>query len=133
MSIQDRCLTCQPACSARVPVRCSLQAGAWPALQPSSSLHVLWQAFQTMSHSRGVRQTLARLTSALAAAFQSELADVKKAFDVARRTASASAVASLNSAAGSTGTARYAGQAAATLQLVRRIDATWSILQVAAL
>ena len=91
-----------------------------------------WQALRTMSYSPGVCQTLARLTSALATAFQSELAEVKKAFDVARRTASASAVADLKSAGGSAGTARYACQAAATLQLVRRIEATWSTLKVAA-
>ena len=109
---------------------CRLKPGMHTS--PNSPLHVLWQALRTMSHSPGVCQTLARLTSALGTAFQSELADVKKAFDVARRTASASAVADLKSAGGSAGRARYACQAAATLQLVRRIEGTWSILQVAA-
>ena len=152
---QDSYLTCRPdgmcvcvcvcvnllAVPARVPIEAvrlcpsrghGLQLATWQCTSRKSPVHVLWQALRTMSYSPGVCQTLARLTSALATAFQSELAEVKKAFDVARRTASASAVADLKSAGGSAGTARYACQAAATLQLVRRIEASWSAFQVAA-
>ena len=94
------------------------------------------QAFQSMSHSSGIRQSLARHTAAFAAAFQREMEVVKKVIDGVRRAASAHSSSSPDSKSSpwqsSAGTARFAGQAAATLQLVRRIESTWTILQVAA-
>jgi len=89
-----------------------------------------------MAHSRGFRQSLARQATAFAAAFGADMAAAKKEFDVIRRTASAhasgTAPAAAGAAPGAAGTARVAGQVAAALQLVRRIEDTWTALQARA-
>ncbi|KAK9823872.1 hypothetical protein WJX72_006072 [[Myrmecia] bisecta] len=78
----------------------------------------LLEAFQSMAKRDFIKRCVEKKTSELYAHFMNELNAVKKAFDLVRRAPPKSPVLP-----------RYAGQAIAAVNLIKRIQKTWDALQ----